>query len=98
MGLAGEMTAAGIWALPAEHFELLVLGVLIALFYAAAHSVVFPWRKCRLCDGSGKRFSRLTWYQPRTYRPCWCCGGTGKHLRLTRRWTARWTTRRREQQ
>ncbi|WP_026924838.1 hypothetical protein [Glycomyces arizonensis] len=85
MGLASEVTAAGMWILPADDFELLVLGILVALFYAAVHAAIFPWRKCRWCDGSGKRFSRRTWYQPRTYRPCWCCHGTGKHLRLTRR-------------
>ncbi|MFJ1537737.1 hypothetical protein ACIODS_04265 [Micromonospora chalcea] len=53
---------------------------LIALAYYV-ECAVFPWGKCRKCQGNGKKMSPAG----RHWRDCRRCKGTGRRMRVGRR-------------
>lgn len=70
------MAAAGMYWQAAI---LLALAIVVWLI----HSRIWPRYNCRPCKGAGafrRRFLGKT-----VSRPCRCCGGAGKHVRLGRR-------------
>jgi hypothetical protein len=59
--------------------------LLFPTWYVAS-CVWWPFARCWLCDGSGRRTPRRT---SRVFRNCWWCKGSGRRLRLGRRaWNA----------
>lgn len=59
---------------------LLILVLIVTLGYAAS-CVLWPFKACRSCQGTGKLRSSLL----RTIRFCSACGGTGLRPRLGRK-------------
>ncbi|WP_211223941.1 hypothetical protein [Pseudonocardia asaccharolytica] len=53
----------------------------VALGLYAIECVVWPYRRCHWCSGSGRWRSPIT----RSYRDCGRCGGDGQMVRWGRR-------------
>lgn len=83
MDIALSMAQTGPEATVSEALTLLALAAVAIGLFGVAHSFVHPWRKCRWCGGTGKRFSHV--WSRRTFHVCWCCHGAGKHRRWARR-------------
>jgi hypothetical protein len=80
------------------HLTATVICAAVSLLLLAAYPAScwwFPFARCRLCDGTGRRHSES---QRRNFRPCWWCKGTGRRLRWGRRLFNALQRRRREAQ
>ncbi|MFI9011014.1 hypothetical protein ACIGNX_27645 [Actinosynnema sp. NPDC053489] len=68
----------------------ILLTIAVTLCYALS-CAVWPFKRCRACNGAGHHKSRLI----RAYRPCRRCDGSGMRLRAGRKvWNAFTRTRR----
>lgn len=66
-----------------SHSALILLGIILAAGYILAR-VIWPFRACRNCHGTGGHRSPTG----RAWRPCRTCQGSGARLRTGRRiWT-----------
>lgn len=58
----------------------LMIAALIITFGYFATCVLWPFKPCRACSGTGKRHARIV----RAFRLCPRCRGTGRRIRIGR--------------